>query len=83
MDAVLWMGTLVGAVLGCAHAVYVYRIVAREGLAAAEGGASGIRIRAAYYALWTVLLWLLFGTYVFVLWVISVIAYTARNLLKR
>ena len=39
MDAVLWMGTLVGAVLGCAHAVYVYRTVAREGLAAAEGGA--------------------------------------------
>ena len=35
MDAVLWMGTLVGAVLGCAHAVYAYRTVAREGLAAA------------------------------------------------
>lgn len=83
MDAILWMGTLVGVVLGCAHGVYIYRTMATDNVAAAEGGSGGIRLRAAYYAFWTFLLWVLFGTYVFVLWAISMIAYAARNLLKR
>jgi hypothetical protein len=38
-------------------------------------GGAAAHIRAGYYALWTLALWLLFGTYVFVLWMISLIAY--------
>ena len=83
MDAILWMGTLVGVVLGCAHGVYVYRTMAADEVAAAEGGSGGIRLRAAYHAFWTVVLWVLFGTYVLVLWAISVIAFGAHRLLKR
>ena len=57
--------------------------MARENTAAAEGGSGGIRLQAAYHVIWTVLLWVLFGTYVLVLWAISVLAYGVRNLLKR
>ncbi len=64
MNTVLWAGTAVGVVFGLAHAGYVYRLVAVDG-----------QLRAGYYALWTLGLWLLFGTYVLVLWVISVVAY--------
>ena len=65
---VLWAGTIVGAVLGLLHAGYVYRVVA------ASDGASGPG-RAGYYALWTLVLWVLFGAYVLVLWLVAVIAY--------
>ena len=68
MTAVLWAGAIVGAVLGLLHAGYVYRVVAVPGGTAAHA-------RAGYYALWTFLLWLLFGTYVLLLWVVSLVAY--------
>jgi hypothetical protein len=64
MAVVLWAGTVVVAVIGLLHAGYVYRVVAVEG-----------QFRAGYYALWTFGLWLVFGAYVLVLWIISVIAY--------
>jgi glycerol uptake facilitator-like aquaporin len=82
MAAVLWIGTLVGAVLGSAHAVYLYRTVTAQGPTATEGGSGRLHLQAAYYAIWTVFLWALFGAYVLVLWVISVIAYAVWNLLK-
>ncbi len=71
MGGVLWAGTLVGTVLGFIHAVYVYRLVAAD----APAGATTNHARAGYYALWTLGLWVLFGTYALVLWVISVVAY--------
>ncbi|MEE8517154.1 MAG: hypothetical protein V3T02_10995 [Alphaproteobacteria bacterium] len=77
------MGTLVGAVLGSAHAVYLYRTVTAEAPSAAEGGFVRLHLRAAYYAIWTVFLWALFGAYVLILWVISVIAYAAWDLFRR
>jgi hypothetical protein len=69
MNSVLWAGTVVGAALGLLHAGYVYRLISTPGGAAAHA-------RAGYYAVWTLALWLLFGTYVLVLWIISVVAYT-------
>ena len=69
MISVLWAGTAVGTLFGLLHAGYVYRVVS------APGGSTA-HLRASYYALWTVVLWLLFGTYLLVLWIISVIAYT-------
>lgn len=81
MNTVMWMGTVVGVVFGCAHGVYVYRTIAANSMAA-EGGSGGNRLRAAYYGFWTIMLWVLFGTYVVVLGAISVIAFGIRNLLK-
>ncbi len=71
MSSVLWAGTLVGALLGFIHAVYVYRLVAAE----APAGAAANHARAGWYALWTLGLWIVFGAYILVLWVISVVAY--------
>ncbi len=68
MDFVVWAGTILGAVLGLLHAGYVYRVVSVPGGATAHA-------RASYFALWTLCLWLLLGTYVLALWIISVFAY--------
>ena len=68
MNAILWVGTVIGAILGLLHAGYVYRVVSVPGSAAAHAC-------AGYYAVWTLALWLLCGTYVFMLWIISVVAY--------
>jgi len=68
MSWVLWIGLVVGAVLGLLHGAYVYRVVAMPGGAAAH-------VRAGYYAIWTLALWLVFGTYVLVLWLVAVVAY--------
>jgi hypothetical protein len=68
MPSVLWAGTVVGAILGLLHAGYVYRLVSVPGGAVAHA-------RAGYYAAWTLALWLLFGTYVLVLWLVAAVAY--------
>ncbi len=72
MNAVLWAGTLVGALFGSLHAIYVYRLIAAETPAGATPGP----LRPAYYALWTLGLWLLFGSYVLALWLAGVFFYT-------
>lgn len=64
MIVVLWAGAVAGAVIGLLHAGYVYRMVAVEG-----------QLRAGYYTLWTFGLWLVFGTYILVFWIKSVVAY--------
>lgn len=68
MESLLLAGTVVGAVLGLLHACYVYRVVSVPGGAAAHA-------RAGYYAVWTLVLWLLFGAYVLALWIVSVVAF--------
>lgn len=75
MNSIIWAGTVVGAALGLIHAGYVYRVVSTPGGATAHA-------RAGYYALWTLALWLLLGTYVLVLWVVSIIAYTIARLFR-
>jgi len=72
MAPLLWTGTLVGALLGLFHGAYIYRRVAAETPAEAPPG----RARPAYYALWTFGLWVLFGSYVLVLWLSAVVFYT-------
>ena len=66
----VWVGTLVGVILGAAHAVYVYRVVARGAT-----GVSNSQVRGVYYASWTVLLWLLLGSYVVALWLAGAATY--------
>lgn len=78
MTTVLWAGTVVGAFFGVIHAVYVYRLITTE--APAETPPS--RARALYYALWTLGLWVLFGSYILVLWLIGVVLYTLFKALR-
>lgn len=72
MAVFLWIGSGLGALLGLAHGIQVYRGIAER--APADGRASG-RLRAAYYALWTFALWTLFGFYVLAFWILGLIAY--------
>ena len=69
---ILWAGSLVGVLLGLAHAAYVYRVAAQ----AVPVGAEPNHTRGLYFALWTFGLWLVFGSYVLILWLIGVLLYT-------
>jgi hypothetical protein len=71
MTLFLWIGTALGATVGLLHSVYLYR----EINARTERPASaGINSRGFYYAVWTVGLWSLFGSYILGLWLIGSIA---------
>ena len=69
MTVVLWAGTLAGVVFGLIHAFYVYRLILAEG----PTDAAPNHARAGYYALWTLGLWFLFGTYMLVLWLVGAV----------
>lgn len=71
MTNVLWAGMFVSTILGIFHAIYVYQLVT----AGAPAGGAVIHGRGIYYAMWTLGLWILFGAYVLVLWVVAVVAY--------
>jgi len=76
MTNALIVGSSVGVIIGLLHAwsVYTRRVSAFPEKVAARPVA--VRASAAYFALWTIFLWVLFGSYVFYLWVISVVLYT-------
>ena len=69
--SLLMTGMLVGALLGVFHAVYVYRLLATE----LPAGVTSGHVHAVYYALWTLGLWVIFGSYVLILWLIGAIFY--------
>jgi hypothetical protein len=68
-------GTLLGALFGLAHAVYVFGVVASNG----NTTAATQQPTAIYAAAWTLLLWLLFGTCLFLLWLIGGVLYLSRS----
>ncbi len=67
----MWTGSVIGVLLGLVHAMYVFNVVAGRGVP------SGSRnyLRGNYFAFWTFLLWILFGTYILVLWIIGMFFY--------
>jgi hypothetical protein len=83
MTSALIVGSSVGAIIGLLHAwtVYTQRISAFPDKGAVRPVA--VRANAAYFALWTFFLWVLFGSYVFYLWVISVAIYTIYSAVRR
>jgi hypothetical protein len=68
---VMTAGTAVGALLGLAHAAYVFRTVTNG----VTSDVSTNHLRAIYFAVWTFGLWVLFGPYVLVLWMVGVLLY--------
>ena len=80
MSTALIVGSAVGAVMGLVHGWGVYK--ARIGAASPpSGNTTAPRMRAAYHALWTLALWVLFGSYVFYLWLIGVVLYAGYRTL--
>ncbi len=72
MSEFLWAGAILGAVLGVIHAVQAYRQRVAD-----EGASPG---RAAYFALWTVALWVLFGAYLLAFWIIGAVGLAISRL---
>jgi len=70
-------GSLLGTLFGLAHARYVYKTVANARVSGEFGNSQSA---AGYYAFWTLALWVLFGTYLLVFWLASVIFYTVFKL---
>ena len=81
MSSVLWAGVVIGAVMGLAHGAYLYRSMVTAGRGRITS-AGPRHIRALYYAVATFVLWVLLGTYVLVLWGVSLIPYGVKRLIK-
>lgn len=82
MNIALLIGTSVGAVIGLLHAFHVYRKQVGEFPSALVERPVATRGYAAYSAFWTFFLWTVFGSYVFFLWVISVIVYSIYKAIR-
>ncbi len=87
MNAIVWIGSLLGLVIGSLHAVHLYRRRVADPRESAAGRATAdlatARLEGAYYGLWVLALWVIFGTYVLVLWVIGVVAHSIFRLFPR
>ena len=81
MDNMLRIGVIAAVVIGILHSAYIFRHV----LGDARGHGPSFRngLRALYYALWTMLLWAVFGSYVLFMWIISVVVYGIARLVVR
>ena len=82
MNTVVWIGSLLGLAIGSLHAVYLYRRRVADARESATASATA-HLEGAYYGLWALALWVIFGTYVLVLWVIGVVAYSIVRLFPR
>jgi hypothetical protein len=68
-------GILLGALFGLAHAAYVFGVVATSG----GTKPANPQKSALYAAVWTFLLWLLFGTYLLLFWLLGGLLYLASR----
>ena len=65
------LGSMLGAMFGLVHAIYVYSVVGSSGTTNETcNHAAGV-----YAALWTLALWILFGTNLMLLWLIGAVLY--------
>ncbi len=87
MNTIVWIGSLLGLVIGSLHAVYLYRRRVADARESAAAGTTAhlatAHLEGAYYGLWALALWVIFGTYVLVLWVIGAVAYSIFRLFPR
>src|SRR5262249_5870000 len=81
MSVLLLAGTVVGVACGLSHGIYAYNRVRQEARRTASDGQH--RPPAIAYAIWTWALWILFGVYVTVLWVVALCFYLPSRLLGR
>jgi hypothetical protein len=79
MSEFLLLGSAVGAVLGIAHGVSLYRQIAARN--STGNGPSG-SLQGLYYAIWTLVLWTLFGSYVLVFWILGALSYPIVRLFR-
>jgi hypothetical protein len=80
MGTLLWLGMAVGLACGLAHAVYVFIRVNPEAANVTRGPD---RPSGLFHSIWTLALWLLFGLYVTVLWIVACCFYIPSRLFGR
>ena len=83
MSTLLMIGSAVGVIIGLVHGCYVYVQRTKEDPKKLADHPVRVRANAVYFALWTLVLWMVFGSYVFNLWLISVVIYSAYKGIKR
>jgi dimethylaniline monooxygenase (N-oxide forming) len=81
MSTLLWVGTAIGTACGLGHGAYVYSEVRRD--RAKPERVDDQSPAALSYAVWTLALWILFGFYVTVLWIIALCFYLPSRILGR
>ena len=62
-------------VLGIAHAVYLYRQEVASFRTTLHSNSVGIRLRASYYALWALAIWVVLGPYIVGYWLLAIVPY--------
>ena len=70
---------MIGLILGLVHASYVYRLIASD---VRRSGAPD-QARGLYYAVWTLGLWILFGSYVLILWLAGAACYAGLKIYRQ
>src|SRR5262245_37175864 len=80
MGTFLWIGSAFGAAVGLLHGVYLYR---QQVARASANDPIGRRAAAAYYGLWAILLWTIFGAYVLAFWILGAVAWPVARLILR
>jgi len=78
MNSLLLLGLGFGALAGLAHAYGLLRAQRRRAVQPGVAGEGGLYSSAPYVALWTVALWMLFGTYVLALWGLATLVYAGK-----
>jgi len=76
----LWIGSVLGAVVGLLHGIYLYR---QQAAWAPANDPTRNRTAGLYYGLWAVALWTIFGAYVLAFWILGVVARPVARLLSR
>ncbi len=78
----LWICSVVALGLGLGHALYVYRQEIGEFRIVLNRYPVAIRLRAGYYAVWTLMLWLLLGATVVVYWAMAIVPYLIAKFIR-
>lgn len=80
MNTALLIGSVFGVVAGLLHAACLARRLSARADFAHSSFAPGRMLTPLYYGLWTLLLWIAFGSYVLYLWLAACCAYGAHRL---
>ncbi|MDX1394503.1 MAG: hypothetical protein R3195_08930 [Gemmatimonadota bacterium] len=83
MSVALIIGSGVGALIGARHAWGLLRRTSGRSTPGDPRHATRSRATAAYYGLWALVLWTVFGSYLLYLWLFAVVLYGCRGAVRR
>ena len=75
MGSVAPLFSALAVVLGIAHAVYLYRQEVASFRTTLHDHSLEIRLRAIYYALWALAIWVVLGPYIVGYWLLATVPY--------